>query len=198
MALVTGMPGHSRTKAALKPLDHPVDALGEGADVVRLDRGEHRDPQLVSAQFAIRLGVDDAVSPQDLRDGPGVDVVDEVDRAHHLRPQPGVGDKWRGVGPLLRPRVQPLRRVRGAFDRPVKPPLPTSQSICSASSASVAMAGVLYVWFFKLFSTAIGRDRKSGTQRPVAAMASIRLRAAGLMMASHRPPSLAKFFCGAK
>ncbi|CKV27294.1 Uncharacterised protein [Mycobacterium tuberculosis] len=79
-----------------------------------------------------------------------------------------------------------------------KPPLPTSQSICSASSASVAMAGVLYVWFFKLFSTAIGRDRKSGTQRPVAAMASIRLRAAGLMMASHRPPSLAKFFCGAK
>ena len=78
------------------------------------------------------------------------------------------------------------------------PPLPSIQSICSAISASVPIAGVLYVWFFRLLSIAIGSDRKSGTQRPDAAMASTRASAAGLMMASHRPPSLAKFFCGEK
>ncbi|BBZ51145.1 hypothetical protein MHEI_28620 [Mycobacterium heidelbergense] len=34
----------ARTAAALEPLDHPVDALGEGADVIGIDGGEHRDP----------------------------------------------------------------------------------------------------------------------------------------------------------
>ena len=60
------------------------------------------------------------------------------------------------------------------------------------------IAGVLYVWFLRLLSTAIGSDRKSGTQRPDAAIASMRASAAGLMIASHSPPSPAKFFCGAK
>ena len=78
------------------------------------------------------------------------------------------------------------------------PPFANSQSSCSASNTSVAIAGVLYVWFLRLLSTAIGSERKSGTQRFDSAMASIRLSAAGLRIASHRPPSLAKFFCGAK
>ena len=49
-----------------------------------------------------------------------------------------------------------------------------------------------------LLSIAIGSDRNSGTQRPAAAMASTRASAAGDMIAIHSPPSLAKFFCGAK
>src|ERR1700754_2673826 len=36
-------------------LDHEVDALGQRLDIVRLDRREHADPQLVAPEFAIRL-----------------------------------------------------------------------------------------------------------------------------------------------
>ena len=79
-----------------------------------------------------------------------------------------------------------------------RPPLPSIQSSCSASSTSVPIAGVLYVWSLRLFSTAIGSDRKSGAHRPDAAIDSMRSNAAGLNSASHSPPSLAKFFCGAK
>src|SRR4030095_8831811 len=46
------------------------------------------------------------------------------------------------------------------------PPLPSNQSICSASRISVPTAGGVYVWFLVLFSTAISTDKKSGTQRP--------------------------------
>ena len=60
------------------------------------------------------------------------------------------------------------------------------------------IAGVLYVWFLVLFSTAIGSERKSGTQRPEPAIASMRASAAGDSSAIHSPPSPAKFFCGAK
>ena len=45
-------------------LHHPVDARRERLDVVRLDGGEHADPQLVAAQLAVGLGVDDAVGAQ--------------------------------------------------------------------------------------------------------------------------------------
>ena len=79
-----------------------------------------------------------------------------------------------------------------------RPPLPSIQSSCSAISTSVPIAGVLYVWFLRLLSMAIGSDKKSGTQRPEAAICSTRARAAGLITASHSPPSEAKFFCGAK
>src|ERR1700712_4758528 len=47
-----------------------------------------------------------------------------------------------------------------------RPPLPLSQSSCSAISINVPIAGVLYVWFLRLLSMAIGSDRKSGTHRP--------------------------------
>ena len=48
---------------------NPIDALGERADVIGLDGREHRHPEWVAAEFAVRLGVDDAIGPQDLRDG---------------------------------------------------------------------------------------------------------------------------------
>src|SRR5271156_3827911 len=102
-ALLTAGPCKIARLAALKPLDYPIDALGEGADVIGFDRGEHRDPQLVAAEFAVRLGVNDAVSPERLRDRRGVYVVHEIDRANHLGTQRGVGDERRGEGPLLGP-----------------------------------------------------------------------------------------------
>jgi len=70
-----------------EPFDHPIDALGQRADVVGIDGREHPDPKLVAAEFAVRLGVDDAIGPQDLRDGARVHVVGEVDGADHLRTQ---------------------------------------------------------------------------------------------------------------
>ena len=45
---------------------------------------------------------------------------------------------------------------------------------------------------------AVGRLKKSGTQRPDAVISSTRARAAGENRASQRPPSEANDFCGAK
>ena len=64
--------------------DNPIDAGGQRADVVRVDGGEHRHPQLVAAEFAVGLGVDDAVGTEFLGHRRGVDVVGEVDRADDL------------------------------------------------------------------------------------------------------------------
>ena len=66
--LATGLPTSSEV------VDHEVDAAGEGLDVGGVDGGVHRDPELVAAELAVGLGVDDAVGPQHLRDGRGVDA----------------------------------------------------------------------------------------------------------------------------
>ena len=79
-----------------------------------------------------------------------------------------------------------------------RPPLPLSHCTWLASIARVATAGVLYVWFRRELSIAVGRLKKSGTQRPEAVTSSTRARAAGENSASQRPPSEAKDFCGAK
>ena len=62
----------------------------------------------------------------------------------------------------------------------------------------MATAGVLYVWSLRELSIAVVRSRKSGIQRPDAAICSTRASAAGESTASHSPPSEAKDFCGAK
>ena len=93
------------------------------------------------------------------------------------------------------------RRAAESAQRPVvhsRPPLPSIQSSCSASRNSVAMAGVLYVWSLSEFSSAVGSDRNSGTQRPLAPISATRSSATGLISASHSPPSEANDFCGAK
>src|SRR4051794_26370777 len=41
-----------------------VDAGGQGAHVGRVDGGEHADAELVAAELAVGLGVDDAVGAQ--------------------------------------------------------------------------------------------------------------------------------------
>ena len=62
----------------------------------------------------------------------------------------------------------------------------------------MASAGVLYVWSRRELSIAICRSLNAGTHRPVACTCATRSIAAGDISASHRPPSLAKDFCGAK
>src|SRR3954447_19500402 len=58
-----------RNKPLLQLLEHPIDAFDERGDVGRVDRREHADPQLVAAELAVGLGVDDAVGAQRLRHG---------------------------------------------------------------------------------------------------------------------------------
>ena len=95
------------------PLDHPVDAAGQWADVVGFDVGEHADPQLVAAELAVRLGVDHAVGPQRApRRRP------RRRRRSRWWPPPAsggrVGDERHGVRRVLGPGVDPARRLGGA------------------------------------------------------------------------------------
>ncbi|GAA2408464.1 hypothetical protein GCM10010255_50310 [Streptomyces coeruleofuscus] len=62
----------------------------------------------------------------------------------------------------------------------------------------MARAGVLYVWFLRELSIAVGSEKNSGTCRPEAWTRSARSIAAGEKTPIHRPPSEAKDFCGAK
>ena len=80
-----------------------IDALEQCRDIVRLDRHEGGDAQLVAAQLAVRLGVDDAVGAEHLGDGCGVDRVVEVDRGDHVRAVLGLGHERRGVSRTPRP-----------------------------------------------------------------------------------------------
>ena len=86
-----------------EPLDDPVDAGGQRGDVGRVDGGVHRDAELVAAELAVGLGVDDAVGAQGGRDRGGVDAVVEVDGADDQRAVRRVGDVGEGVRRLARP-----------------------------------------------------------------------------------------------
>src|ERR1700743_3086675 len=101
----------ARGADAVGVLDHEVDAPGQRLDVVRLDRGEHADPQLVAAELAVGLGVDDAVRAQGLGDRRRVDVVVEVDRADDQRALRRVGDERVGEVGALGPGVEPAGAV---------------------------------------------------------------------------------------
>src|SRR5665213_2308573 len=98
------------TMDSLRQVRHDVvDASGQGFDVSRLDRGEHCDAELVAAELAVRLGVENSVGPQRFGNQFGVDAAVEIDRADDVRALVGIDDVWRGVGGLLGPRVQPVR-----------------------------------------------------------------------------------------
>ena len=125
-------------------VDDPVDAGRQRLDVGRLDRREHRDAQLVAPELAVGLDVDDAVGAQRRGDLRGVDRVVEVDRADDERALRRLGDERRREVAGLAPSR------RGASDEAVvrsthqsRPPPSFIQSSCSASSTSVAIAGVL-------------------------------------------------------
>ncbi len=87
----------------------------------------------------------------------------EVDRPDDRRAQRRVGDERRRPRALLGPAVQVTRRTRRSGPPPsASPPWPSSQSSCSASSTSVARAGVLSVWSRREDATAVVSERNSG------------------------------------
>ena len=98
---------------------HPVSA----STSARVDRGVHRDPELVAAQLAVGLGVDDPVGAQGRRHRVGRDGVVEVDGADHQRTVSGFGDVRRGVRRPLRPPVERLGGGGGALDHRLEPAL---------------------------------------------------------------------------
>jgi hypothetical protein len=65
-------------------LDDVVDRASEQIDVVGLDRGEERDPELITAELSVRFDIDHAVGPERLGHGRGVDGVVEVDGGGHV------------------------------------------------------------------------------------------------------------------
>ncbi len=91
----------------------------ERLDVVGLDRREHPDPQLVAAELAVGLDVDDPVGAQGGGQSGGVDRVGEVDRADDQRAFGGVGDERRGDVAALGPAVE----VAGGLGGPPHAPL---------------------------------------------------------------------------
>ena len=101
-----GLSGRSAYSDASGFGDDVVDAADELADVIRLDRDERGDTQLVAAELAVRLGVDDAVGAQRLRDRGRVDAVVEVDRRDDGGAVRGIGDERRGERGCLGPVVQ--------------------------------------------------------------------------------------------
>ena len=81
-------------------------------DVARVDRGVHRDPQLVAAELAVGLGVDDAVGAQRLGDRGGVDRLVEVDGADHQRAVRPGPRRTASCTPSSRPSRRARRRTR--------------------------------------------------------------------------------------
>ena len=67
------------------------------------------DAELVAAQLAVRLGVDDAVGPQHRRRPSAASTPSRVDRGDHGGPLCRVGDEGRGERPLGRPAVERAR-----------------------------------------------------------------------------------------
>ena len=132
------------TVAPRHVLDHPVDAGGERLDVGGLDRREHPDPQLVAPELAVGLGVDDPVRAQGRGERRGVDAVVEVDRADDERALRRVGDERGREVARLGPAVEVARRGAASARRTSRgPPDSSIHSTWSASSSSVATAGVL-------------------------------------------------------
>src|SRR5579863_4325427 len=88
-----------------------VDTAAQAGHVIGLDRGEHGDSELVAAELPVRLGVDDPVRPQHLRNHRGIDCVSEVDGAHDVAAVRGLVDEGVDEVGLLRPRIEDLRRT---------------------------------------------------------------------------------------
>ena len=154
---------------AAEALDDEVDGCGERRDVVGLDRGEQRDAQLVAAELAVRLDVDDAVRARSAAASAAASTgVVEVDRRGHGAAVGRVLDERGRVRSRVGPAVDVAADGRSAV-------LPTRgrrarsiHSIWSASRKSVASAGVLYVWSRREFSSAMTRSSVGGIQRPLA------------------------------
>ena len=156
-----------RTEETFRALDDVVDAGGQRLDVGRVDGREHRDPQLVAAQLAVRARCRRcrwrAAPWRSRRRRP----VGEVDGADHVGAQRRVGDE-RG-GERATRSAQPYRMAALSALRlaaQASPPWRVIQSVCSAARKMVASAGVLYVCSSRELSIAVTRSRKAGMYRP--------------------------------
>ena len=106
---------------AASRLDDEVDAPGEGGDVVGLDGGEQGDPELVAAQLAVALGVDDPVVAEHRRHHVGVGHRGvEVDRGDHVAALRRLGHERGGVARGLGPAVDRLGGPVAAGGRPLE------------------------------------------------------------------------------
>ena len=86
------------------------------------------------------------------------------------------GSATNGVA-YLASSAQVYSRVEESLVRAVaqsRPPWPLIHSSCLSSRKSVARAGVLYVWFLRELSIAVGSEKNSGMCRPEAWMRSAR------------------------
>ena len=119
---------------------------GERGDVVGVDGGEQGDAQLVAAELAVALGVDDAVGPQDLADRGG---VDRRRRGRSVATtwlrMAGVGDERRGVVAAPRPSRRAISAERSQRAGGQRQAAVVRGSTRSAGTARkiVASAGVL-------------------------------------------------------
>ena len=87
-------------------LQDVVDAARQRRDVARRGRREHRDAELVAAELAVRLDVDDPIGAQRRRERSGIDVIIEIDRADDLGALRRVDHERRRPRMLLGPVVQ--------------------------------------------------------------------------------------------
>lgn len=101
-------PQRGSASARRDPLGDVVDAEREAFDIGRFDGREQGDPQLVAAERAVGIDVDDSGAAQRPGDDARVDAVGEVDGGHHVRPGGRVGDERRRVrgprGPVVKNR----------------------------------------------------------------------------------------------
>ena len=122
-------------------LDEVVDARREGLDVGRLDGGEHADAQLVAAELAVAVGVDDPVGAQR-----GADLVGDERRR-------------RGRSCRRRPSASPGRRRTASpspAPRPTRRGGPTRPGCASRTSRGRPIRS----------STAADRRAAAGWRRP--------------------------------
>src|SRR3954454_23108732 len=103
----------TRIGSVLQSADDEVDALGERSDVRGIDGRKHADADLVAAELAIAVGVDDAVGAKGGADVVGVDAF-EIDRADDLGPFGRIADERRGPLAIIGPAVQRRGRLSAA------------------------------------------------------------------------------------
>ena len=162
--------------------------------------GNMPDPQLVAAELAVGLDVDDAVGAQGGGEGGGVDRVVEVDRADDQRALGRVGDEGSGDVAGLGPAVEAAGAVGGALDAPVE---------AAAGEHPLDLVGQQQQGRQRrrvvglLLARVVERRLQREEFRLPAAGGAVELldpgdRGRARAAASQRPPSAPKDFCGAK
>jgi hypothetical protein len=121
---------------------HVVDAGAQRGDVVGLDGREHGDAQLVAAELAVGLGVDDAVGPQH-RATAAASTASTKSMVPTTWLRSGVLHERPGEVGLLGPGVEDLGRAVAAPGRPLEAAVGEHPVELLGQQKMVASAGVL-------------------------------------------------------